>query len=114
MTCSKLKKKWSDLNPKFDFVEIIKRIEELALAGSGANVFEEIFKIIYAKLYDEKLAREKRENEEVLFRKYKDPEKTYDVINDLFKKAVQEWPDTFELFDRIKISPERLNVCIPF
>jgi len=109
-----IKRKWSDLNPKFDFVEIIKRIEELALAGSGANVFEEIFKIIYAKLYDEKLAREKRENEEVVFRKYKDPEKTYDIINDLFKNAVQEWPDTFELSDRIKISPERLNVCVPF
>lgn len=109
-----IKRKWSDLNPKFDFVEIIKRIEELALAGSGANVFEEIFKIIYAKLYDEKLAREKRENEEVIFRKYKDPEKTYDIINDLFKKAAQEWPDTFELSDRIKISPERLNVCVPF
>jgi type I restriction enzyme M protein len=109
-----IKRKWSDLNPKFDFVEIIKRIEELALAGSGANVFEEIFKIIYAKLYDEKLAREKRENEEVLFRKYKDPEKTYDIINDLFKKAVQEWPDTFEPSDKIKISPERLNVCVPF
>jgi len=109
-----IERKWSDLNPKFDFVEIIKRIEELALAGSGANVFEEIFKIIYAKLYDEKLAKEKRENEEVVFRKYKDPEKTYDIINDLFKKATQEWPDTFESSDRIKISPERLSVCVPF
>lgn len=109
-----IKRKWSDLNPGFDFVEIIKRIEELALAGSGANVFEEIFKIIYAKLYDEKLAREQRENEEVTFRKYRDPEKTYDVINNLFKKAIQEWPDTFEPSDRIKISPERLNICVPF
>ena len=41
-----IKKTWTELNPKFDFVEIIKRMEELALAGSGANVFEEIFKII--------------------------------------------------------------------
>jgi len=38
-----IKKTWESLNPKFDFVEIVKRIEELALAGSGANVFEEIF-----------------------------------------------------------------------
>ena len=102
-----LKKKWPDLNPKFDFVEIVKRIEELALAGSGANVFEEIFKLIYAKLFDEKLAREQRENQEVLFRKYRDPEKTYQVINTLFKNAAQQWPDTFESSDRIKLSAAR-------
>ncbi|MFA4880015.1 MAG: N-6 DNA methylase [Candidatus Doudnabacteria bacterium] len=109
-----IKRTWSELKHDFDFIEIVKRIEELALAGSGANVFEEIFKIIYAKLYDEKLARERREREEVLFRKYRDPEKTYDIINNLFKKAAQEWPDTFEPSDRIRISPERLNVCVPF
>ncbi|HDZ54470.1 MAG TPA: SAM-dependent methyltransferase [Candidatus Nealsonbacteria bacterium] len=110
-----IKKTWSELNPKFDFVRIIKRIEELALAGSGANVFEEIFKIIYAKLYDEKLARERRENQEVLFRKYRDPEKTFEVINDqLFKNAIKEWPDTFEESDRIKLSSARLNICVPF
>jgi type I restriction enzyme M protein len=34
-----LKRTWSELNPKFDFVEIVKRIE-LALAGSGANVLK--------------------------------------------------------------------------
>lgn len=110
-----IKKTYKELNPKFDFVSIVKRIEEIALAGSGANVFEEIFKIIYAKLYDEKLAREKREDKEVIFRKYQDPEKTYEVINNqLFRKAIEEWPDTFELSDRIKISPARLNVCVPF
>lgn len=109
-----LKKAWSELNPKFDFVEIIKRIEELALAGSGANVFEEIFKLIYAKLFDEKLARERREGQEVLFRKYRDPEKTYQVINTLFKNAAREWPETFEESDRIRLSAERLNICVPF
>lgn len=109
-----IKRTWTQLNPKFDFVEIVRHMEELALAGSGANVFEEIFKIIYAKLYDEKIARERRDNQEVLFRKYRDPDKTYDVVNQLFKDAVREWPDTFELSDRIRLSAERLNVCVPF
>ena len=109
-----IKKKWEDLNPKFDFVWIVKRIEELALAGSGANVFEEIFKLLYAKLYDEKLARERREGQEVIFRKYKDAEKTYEIINGLFREAVKEWPDTFELSDRIKLSPGRLGTCAAF
>lgn len=109
-----IKKTWPELSPKFDFVEIVKRIQELALAGSGANVFEEIFKIIYAKLFDEKLARERRENQEVLFRKYRDPQKTFNVINDLFREAISEWPDTFEPTDRIRLSPERLNISVPF
>lgn len=109
-----IKRKWVELNPKFDFIEVIKHIEELALAGSGANVFEEIFKLIYAKLYDEKLARERRENQEVLFRKCKQPEKTYEVINGLFRDAIKEWPDTFEITDRIRLSPARLSVCVPF
>src|SRR3989344_2211020 len=109
-----IKKSWQDLNPKFDFVQIVRRIEELALAGSGANVFEEIFKILYAKLYDEKLAREQRENQEVTFRKYKDAEKTYELINDLFKESIKEWPDTFEPSDKIRLSPGRLGICVPF
>ena len=108
-----VKRKWSNLSPKFDFTKIIRRIEELALAGSGANVFEETFKLIYAKLYDEKLAREKRVDEEVLFKGYKDPQRTYDVINSLFKEAIKEWPDTFELSDKIKLTPSRLNICVP-
>jgi type I restriction enzyme M protein len=108
-------KKWADLNPHFDFIKIVQRMEELALAGSGANVFEEIFKIIYAKLYDEKMARERREGGQVLFRKYRDPDRTYAVINDeLFQNAVKEWPDTFEPTDRIRLSPDRLNICVGF
>lgn len=109
-----VKKVWADLTPKFDFIEIVKRIEELALAGSGANVFEEIFKLIYAKLYDEKIARERRDGQEILFRKYKDPEKTYEVINELFRNAIREWPDTFEISDRIRLNPARLSICVPF
>ncbi len=108
-----IKRTWNDLAPKFDFVKIVKRIEELALAGSGANVFEEAFKLIYAKLYDEKLARERRPGQEVLFRGYKDSQRTYDVVNDLFREAVKEWPDTFEPSDRIKLTPARLNICAP-
>ena len=110
-----MKRKWPELTPQFDFTHIIKRMEELALAGSGENVFEEIFKIIYAKLYDEKMAREQRDNEEVLFKKYRDPDKTYQVINgELFKKAIKEWPDTFEPTDKIRLSPDRLNICVGF
>ena len=49
----------------------------------------------------------------MLFRKYRDPEKTYDTVNQLFKNAIREWPDTFESSDRIRLSPDRLNICVP-
>ena len=35
-------------------------------------------------------------------------------MNELFKEAVREWPDTFELSDKIRLSPGRLSVCVPF
>lgn len=109
-----IKRAWKDLKPHFDFVHIVKSIEEVALAGSGANVFEEIFKLIFAKLFDEKHALERRENQEVVFRKYRDPEKTYEVVNQLFKNAVRHWPDIFESSERIRLDAHRLSACVPF
>lgn len=105
---------WRDLNPKFDFVEIIKSVEELALRQFGGDAFEEIFKLIYAKMYDEKMALERRPGQEVLFRRYRDEDKTYRAINDeLFQPAIAEWPDTFEPTDKIKLPPQRLNLAVP-
>ena len=86
-------------------------MEELVLANSGVDVFNEVFKLIYAKLYDEKEAQERREGE-VKFRKYKDTQKTYDIINGLFKKSINKWPGTFNEIEKIELSPEHLQVCI--
>jgi len=75
---------------------IVSRLEEMVLAQAEVNVFEEVFKLIYAKLYDEDQAKNVRPTKEVHFRQYKDPKKTYAVINDeLFKGAVDEWPNIF-------------------
>lgn len=106
------KKYYKDLYPKFDLVWIIKRLEELVLAAAGVDVFDEFFKIIYAKLYDEKEAKERR-NGEILFRSYREPQKTYDVISKLFDGAKEEWQDTFSTSDKIELAPEQLNICIP-
>ena len=95
----------------FDLKWIIQRLEELVLANAGIDVFNEVFKLIYAKLYDEKEAKECRQGE-VKFRKYKDPQKTYDIINDLFKNSIEEWPGTFNKIEKIDLSSEHLQVCI--
>ena len=96
-----------------DLKEVIKTLEELVLANSGADSFDEIFKLIYAKLYDEKEART-RPNQELHFRKSPTgkPEETKRIIDELFENAKEEWPDIFERAEKIKLSPEHLSVCV--
>ncbi|WP_297447139.1 N-6 DNA methylase, partial [Desulfurobacterium sp.] len=91
--------------------EIIELLEELVLANSGVDSFNEIFKLIYAKLFDEWEAKS-RKNKELKFRKYKDPKTTYKVISELFEGAKQEWKGIFEKTDKIKLTPEHLSVCV--
>ena len=85
----------SDLKRQFDFKGIIQDLEELFLANSGDDEFNEIFKIIFAKLFDEKAAKD-RKGQQLLFRKSDDPYVTYDTIDGLFRKAMDEWPSIFD------------------
>lgn len=99
------------LKVDYDLKAIIQNLEELVLAGSGADSFTEIFKLIYAKLYDEKEAKN-RPDQELLFRKSQDPQITYDTINQLFKSAAQEWPGIFNQYEKIDLAPNHLSICI--
>lgn len=109
------KKTYDKLQDKFDLSFIISRLEEMVLAQAGVNVFEEVFKLVYAKLYDEDQAKNVRPKQEVCFRQYREPKKTYAVINDeLFKGAVKEWPNIFKATDKIDLTPEQLQICVPF
>ncbi len=106
---------YDELQEKFDLSFIISRLEEMVLAQAGVNVFEEVFKLIYAKLYDEDQARNLRAKKEVHFRQYKEPKKTFAIINDeLFKGAIKEWEDIFNPLSKIDLTPEQLQICIPF
>jgi len=109
------KKTLADIDKKggrnFNLRRIIQGMEELVLANAGVDVFNEVFKLIYAKLYDEKIAQERRGGE-IEFRKYKDSRKTYEIINDLFKKSIDEWPGTFDGAEKIELSAEHLQICI--
>jgi type I restriction enzyme M protein len=109
------KRTYNELQEKFDLSFIISRLEEMVLAQAGVNVFEEVFKLIYAKLYDEDQAKNFRAKNEVHFRQYKEPRKTYAVINDdLFKGAIGEWKDIFNPLSKIELTPEQLQICVPF
>lgn len=99
------------LRKEFNFKKILESLEELVLADSGQDAFDEIFKIIFAKIYDE-MEAEYRPNKEVLFRKMADPSITRERITDLFKKATEKWPGIFKETDTIELKEDHLSVCI--
>tara|TARA_B100000795_G_C22805779_1_gene444813 strand:- start:4220 stop:6943 length:2724 start_codon:yes stop_codon:yes gene_type:complete len=110
-----IKRTLTQLKQTFNFKKIIQDLEELVLADSGVDEFNEIFKIIFAKIWDEKEANENkrtRPNKEVEFKKFEDTELTYDTINGLFKKACSEWQGVFEDNENIKLRKDHLQVCI--
>ena len=96
----------------FNLKTIIQDLEELVLANSGVDSFNEIFKLIYAKLYDE-FSAEIKWNWELKFKSYVSAKVTHTEINKLFDEAKKEWKDIFEIQDVIKLKPEHLNICIP-
>lgn len=91
--------------------EIIEILEELVLANSGVDSFNEIFKLIYAKLFDEWEARSSKDHQ-LKFRKYRDFKTTYEVISKLFNGAKGEWKGIFDQTEKIKLTPEHLSVCV--
>jgi len=110
-----IKRTLAQLKTSFNFKKIIQDLEELVLANSGVDEFNEIFKIIFAKIWDEKEANENRRerpNKEVLFKKFDDADLTYETINTLFKKASAEWQGVFEENENIKLKKDHLQVCI--
>ncbi len=99
------------LSKNFNFKKIIYNIEELALANYGDGVFDEIFKLIFAKIFDE-IEAENRTNNELYFTKTDDDSITYSRINELFKKACEKWPGIFKKGDKIELKVSLLSICM--
>jgi type I restriction enzyme M protein len=106
------KKTLLQLKKDFNFKKIIQDLEELVLADSGKDEFNEIFKLIFAKIWDEKEAQENRRDKTVEFGKALDPDITFDRINGLFKKACEEWPGIFRENEDIELAKRHLQVCV--
>ena len=106
------KKTLLQLKKDFNFKKILQDLEELVLADSGKDEFNEIFKLIFAKIWDEKEATENRKDKVVEFGKAIDPDITYDRINGLFHKACEEWPGIFKEGDDIELAKRHLQVCV--
>ena len=96
--------------------EVIENLENLVLANSGVDAFDEVFKLIYAKLYDEYAAFTKSERKgKIYFRIYGESnEELYDKIDTLFQQAKNQWKGIFSDDERIKLSYSHLATCVSF
>lgn len=91
---------------------LILEMEDEVLANAGVDVFEEMFKLIFAKLYDElKSGRDKGRHLE--FRNYGDTEtELKDKIQGIFDEAKEEWEGVFSPDSKINLTPSHLSVCV--
>lgn len=115
-TIDKLQKENKLAKERLSLKSIIKDLEDLVLARAGVDAFEEIFKLIYAKLYDEWSAKnQKSRNRRIEFRIVgESPEELYEKINGLFEKASDKWKGVFSPLDRIELNPSHLYTCVSF
>lgn len=95
---------------------IILDMENLVLANAGVDAFEEVFKLIYSKLYDEwNASRGGRQKRFLEFRVGgATPGEFYDKMNSLFQRAIKQWPGIFLEGERIDLTPAHLVTCGSF
>lgn len=81
--------------------DVILELEDEVLANAGVDVFEEVFKLIFTKLYDESKSQDDKMFINRLLRSrintvVQETDQSYDVENpdyEMLKKAVEEIPD---------------------
>ncbi|MBF1152903.1 MAG: N-6 DNA methylase [[Eubacterium] sulci] len=100
------------ITEKKSLKDLILEMEDEVLANAGVDVFEEVFKLIFTKLYDE-MESGRNETRHLEFRNYGDTEtELKDKIQKLFDKAKNKWDGVFSEEAKILLSPSHLSVCI--
>lgn len=97
--------------------KILVDLEELVLGNAGVDPFEEIFKLIYAKLYDEWRAINTTNDSSYQLEFFvgdRSPKQVKSAITKLLDGAKREWSGVFELTDKIELKDDHLKVCVSF
>lgn len=115
-TLEKLTRKNKLVTEKLSLRKIIEDLEDLVLANAGVDAFEEVFKLIYAKLFDEWAAKNlKARKGKIYFRIYgESPQELYDKLNTLFNEAKNKWKGVFNPSEKIDLRPNHLMTCVSF
>lgn len=90
--------------------DLIEDMEDEVLANAGVDVFEEVFKLIFTKLYDEMNSH--RLGNALRFRNQNTAAQLKVAIQNLFDEAKRKWPGVFLDDERIRLSPDHLQVCV--
>lgn len=92
--------------------DLILEMEDEVLANAGVDVFEELFKLIFTKLYDE-MESVRNKGRYLEFRNYGDTESELkEKIQSLFNKAKRKWEGVFTEDTKITLTPSHLSVCV--
>ncbi len=91
--------------------QLIEDMEDEVLANAGVDAFEEVFKLIFTKLYDEMYCYRGR-HKYLRFRNSNTAAQLKANIQSLFDDAKNQWPGVFQGDDKLKLSPEHLQVCV--
>lgn len=92
--------------------DLILEMEDEVLANAGVDVFEELFKLIFTKLFDEMQSGRNR-TRHLEFRNYGDTEtELKNKIQNLFEKAKQKWEGVFTDDAKLMLTPSHLSVCV--
>lgn len=100
------------VNERKSLKDLILEMEDEVLAGAGVDAFEEVFKLIFTKLYDEmESGRDKKRFLE--FRNYGDTEtELKEKIQQVFNKAKNKWSGVFSEDAKIELTSSHLSVCV--
>ena len=111
-TYEDLKRKDKISTQKKSLRALIKEMEDEVLASAGVDSFEEIFKLIFAKLYDELVCA----NDPTAYLQFRNNGNTdfelKEKIQGLFDDAKKRWEGIFTDESKILLSPSHLAVCV--
>jgi type I restriction enzyme M protein len=117
-TIEKLTSENKLVRERLSFKKIILDLEDMVLANAEGidDSFDEVFKLIYAKLFDEWAAsNDPARARRVHFRIYgESPRELYEKINGLFQQSKNKWRGIFSVDERIKLRPHHLVTCVSF
>ena len=92
--------------------DLILEMEDEVLANAGVDVFEEVFKLIFSKLYDEQVGASDEDYDLEFRNSGQNDIQLRDKIEKLFKKARNKWPGVFPADARISLTPPHLAICV--
>ncbi|MEO8614831.1 MAG: N-6 DNA methylase [Luteolibacter sp.] len=90
-----------------DISSIVERLQELVMAHSGEDAFDEIFKMLVAKIFCEV-----HQLDSPVFRGAGSSEKLKLEFNRLLAEALKTWPGILDRSYEIKLKAEHLGTCL--